>query len=193
METLDAGTHSLRVSQMMPLNTTQIRQLCSIEMQEYRDATEYHKEPGYVGAFPTIDWTGKKTYRPTHDSCLMRNMERTSFCPVCQEGMWLNLLERISLIDAFEQDCKDFPILKVTPLPLGQFRTGNDQIKGEWITVSWKNKTQEWVQFANQTSITLPKSAIGESWTVTVTFQSPEIRKKSELLESTKSFRICSM
>src|SRR5690606_36890248 len=38
-------------------------------------------------------------YRPTHDSCLMRDMMSDKFCAPDVENMWVRFLDRVSLID----------------------------------------------------------------------------------------------
>jgi hypothetical protein len=64
---------------------------------------DYDFTPEKVGAFPLFNSSGQFVgYRPTHESCLMRNMRYPHFCPVDQESIWHNLLRRISLIDGVE-------------------------------------------------------------------------------------------
>lgn len=48
-----------------------------------------------MGNYPTYDIGGKRTWRPTDEGCLMRHMQETTFCVVCQEGLWTNLLHRL--------------------------------------------------------------------------------------------------
>lgn len=69
--------------------------------------TEY--EPGYdfsrdkVEAYPTFDDGNNFVgYRPTHESCLMRDMTSTEFCAIDKENMWHNFLQRLSLIDGVD-------------------------------------------------------------------------------------------
>ena len=71
------------------------RQLCSIEIIEYGAEEEFHQKKGYIGNFPTYDIYGRKTWRPTNEGCLMRHMQETTFCNVCQEGLWTNLMRRL--------------------------------------------------------------------------------------------------
>ena len=60
-----------------------------------------------VGGFPSFDAYGRHVgYRPTHESCLMRNMRSTEFCSVDKENMWHEFLNRVDLIDE----------VKVTPV-----------------------------------------------------------------------------
>ena len=52
------------------------------------------------GDFATFDEFGSKVgYRPTHESCLMRDMLSQQFCSVDRENMWHQFLNHISLID----------------------------------------------------------------------------------------------
>jgi hypothetical protein len=55
-----------------------------------------------IGAFSSYDNWGSKTYRPTHDGCLMRDMLKPHFCSVDQENMWLKFLARMELLDGVE-------------------------------------------------------------------------------------------
>ncbi|GAB1528051.1 hypothetical protein RhiTH_011242 [Rhizoctonia solani] len=99
-----------------------LAQLCSLEVIEYGNATEFNSTEGYVGAFPTYSpleyedpdpepdrpalhdhhnhkkWA-TTSYRPTNEDCLMRQVAQPNFCVVCTEGLWLRLLSRVSLID----------------------------------------------------------------------------------------------
>jgi hypothetical protein len=48
---------------------------------------------GLVGTFPVSSRAGCVIgYRPTQDSCLMREMRNARLCPVCTEALWRNLL-----------------------------------------------------------------------------------------------------
>jgi IgA Peptidase M64 len=104
------GFHVIEFRQLTEPKPGQMpRQLCSIEIIEYGPEEEYHREKvtrflsrsfeqGYIGNFPTYDIYGRKTWRPTNEGCLMRHMSETTFCPVCQEGLWTNLLLRLVTI-----------------------------------------------------------------------------------------------
>ncbi|KAI9141648.1 IgA peptidase M64-domain-containing protein [Paraphysoderma sedebokerense] len=54
----------------------------------------------HYSAYPTWSSFGMKSYRPTNRRCLMRNMASDKFCHVCKEGMWLNFLSKIDLIES---------------------------------------------------------------------------------------------
>ena len=38
-----------------------------------------------------------KSYRPSNERCLMRNMTSSHFCAPCKEEMWLQFFARMSL------------------------------------------------------------------------------------------------
>lgn len=59
----------------------------------------YNFTPDKIGAFATYDGNGNKSYRPTHKSCLMRDMETDKFCSVDIENMWNKFFARVKLID----------------------------------------------------------------------------------------------
>jgi len=62
---------------------------------------DYEFAPGVVGAFPSFAAGGRHVgFRPTHESCLMRDMRSKDFCPIDQENMWHRFLDRVSLIDS---------------------------------------------------------------------------------------------
>lgn len=72
--------------------------LASIEAHAY--PAGYDFTPDRVGAFATFDEDGSHVgYRPTHRSCLMREMRSYKFCAVDQENMWLRFLHKVRLID----------------------------------------------------------------------------------------------
>jgi hypothetical protein len=109
---------------------------------------------GVVGTFPVSSGAGHIIgYRPTQDSCLMREMRRTRLCPVCNEALWRNLLKsdgarraRVSLIHwvhisrasdptAAMSTNASIPLLvEVRVAPLSHFRLGKP-ILGETMRV----------------------------------------------------------
>ncbi|KAJ1302413.1 hypothetical protein OPQ81_002731 [Rhizoctonia solani] len=118
---LQNGTHEVKFA-LQERGKEGLAQLCSVEVIEYGNATEFNETQGYVGAFPTyspleyedpgpdpdrpslyLTHTDKKwtttSYRPTNEDCLMRQVAQPNFCVVCTEGLWLRLLSRVSLVD----------------------------------------------------------------------------------------------
>lgn len=90
---------------------------------------EYDFRRDQVGAFPSFAAGGRLAgYRPTHESCLMRDMRSMDFCSVDRENMWHRFLDRVSLIDGL--GVRDGQVSLQTPalqgLDIKWFRTGAD-------------------------------------------------------------------
>ena len=62
-------------------------QLCHYMI--YSRGRSMNTSPQYIGAYPVYSTPGKlEGYRPTDNTCLMRSMESTHLCPICQELIW---------------------------------------------------------------------------------------------------------
>lgn len=48
--------------------------VASVDLHEFGNEEEFHYDNDYVSAYPTWDYRGGKTFRPTNAGCLMRNM-----------------------------------------------------------------------------------------------------------------------
>ncbi|KAI0238441.1 hypothetical protein L0F63_006245 [Massospora cicadina] len=115
---LSKGRHQLRfqAKEGLPVEKV-IHQLCNLELIEYAGEDKFKwDDPGHIGAYPTFSHLGEKSYRPTNEFCLMRNMSSRHFCSVCKEGLWLKFLDRISLLDELNIRLVRFP---ASPQPLG--------------------------------------------------------------------------
>lgn len=191
---LTKGRHTLSFeSGFAPPEGAPIRQLCSISIYEYGSERDFKKEPGYVGAFPTWDYRGRKSYRPTNEQCLMRNMESTFFCPVCREGMWLQFLSRITLIDSVDvaQLGGGLVSVELKAVPLAQFRVKPVQELVESYTVSWSKGGVQQDHLRDAWAFNGTAGDLGDSWQVTLTLTSSEVRRDPNgLLTSEKSFKI---
>lgn len=130
-----------------------------------------------VGAFATYNSWGRKSYRPTHDSCLMRDMNTDKFCVVDRENMWFKFLRRTGLID--EVIVNDNVAALRTP-----------QLDG--LEIRWEQKTGwNWVAIPdsdNLTEVMLPSGS--SEFRVRVTFANEEVRKSDDSLSSTFNFQI---
>ncbi|KAI2606583.1 IgA peptidase M64-domain-containing protein [Hypoxylon sp. NC1633] len=130
-------------------------QLCSFEILEYGDADEFTFEPEYHGLFPTFSDRNRTTYRPTNDFCLMRNTYRGDFCSACIEGLWLSLLEKLTLVDNITQTAQPDSSTNVTLelLPLAQFRQ-MPYSREEAYTILWYGEDENIVldEWTNGTS-----------------------------------------
>ncbi|KXN73685.1 hypothetical protein CONCODRAFT_30708, partial [Conidiobolus coronatus NRRL 28638] len=95
-----AGQHTLTVRSKTASTHPNIpRMIASVTLHEYGNESEFKIANDYYSAYPTWDVNRRKTYRPTSEGCLMRNMTSPNFCNVCKEGMWYQFLNKISLID----------------------------------------------------------------------------------------------
>ncbi|KXN73684.1 hypothetical protein CONCODRAFT_27640, partial [Conidiobolus coronatus NRRL 28638] len=95
-----AGQHTFTVrSKTASTNTKIPRMIASVTLHEYGNESEFKISNDYYSAYPTWNDKRVKSYRPTNEGCLMRNMTSSHFCNVCKEGMWHSFLNKISLID----------------------------------------------------------------------------------------------
>ena len=173
--TLEAGSHVVEISQgFSPVTGAPIRQICSVEVHEYGKGFRIIKinldsNNSYIGAYPTFDINGRKTYRPSNEACLMRNMKSNKFCPVCQEGLWLRFLKKVDLIDKLLiENTKVIAVL----VPLAHLRPLNSRIQGESLSVKWFFNGVEQIKFDGSLEI---EAEIGD-WELKVSFSTPEIR-----------------
>jgi hypothetical protein len=168
------GVHTITVSSKTPSTNPDIpRMIANINLHEFGSSVEFNPGNEHVSAYPTWSSSRVKTYRPTNAGCSMRNMTHTSFCDVCKEGMWMQFLQRISLIDDLQ--IRNFLPPKnvtLTTLQLGQFRPVESQIPGEAIHVKWYHNGNEQVALRDQFSIEADEGG----WLVEVTFETPEVR-----------------
>lgn len=133
---------------------------------------------GGLGAFKTYDDFGGMTYRPTHDHCLMRDMLYEFFCPVDQENMWIQFLNRMRLIDSVQVNTNSVEVK--TPALNG-------------LQISWfkkdGSKEVELGEFKNTAVIEKSKLAVG-NYNVKVQFTTSEVRKNSDRLKDLMSFSV---
>ncbi|KAJ3413056.1 hypothetical protein HDV05_008577 [Chytridiales sp. JEL 0842] len=176
---LTPGLHVLEFrSGFPPANSSSpIRQLCSVTMHEYQAEPEYHFDNSFISTYPTIDFAGTKTYRPTNAGCLMRNMTTPHFCSVCKEGMFLQLLQKVSVIDNVDTFCiseRKVHTAKVNVIPVAQFRPEGERIEGEKFEVTWYKDGV--VQEGLKDMLEVDVEGVEGMWEVEVKFVTPEIR-----------------
>ncbi|KAG8830081.1 hypothetical protein FRC17_005475 [Serendipita sp. 399] len=153
-------------------------QLCSFEVIEYGDESEFDFEEGNIGAYPTFTMLNETTYRPTNQGCLMRQVVLPNFCKPCTEGLWLQLLKRIELIDDLSviYDIKSENVfVQVVPVPLGQFR-GEAPTGPEFIDIVWTLNGTLVEAHNNQTQFFMPVSEAIGSWKVSLTLSTHEVK-----------------
>jgi hypothetical protein len=122
-----------------------------------------------IGAYATFDANGKKSYRPTHESCLMRNMLAENFCSVDQENMWLKFFKRVQLIDKITVKPEVRLITLETPKLNG--------IKTKWFAITKsQNRKTEIPGTLNAKAIRAPLGI--QEIELEIRFESDEIKKQ---------------
>lgn len=182
-----AGHHELTFSQKVEDGNNWVSNLTVHEF-----ASNYVFDNTKIGAYPTFSETrALLSYRPTHNSCLMRNMTSDHFCPVCQENNWHNFFSKVSLIDEV-MVTKKAPVvcIRLQMPELGQFRKG-DKVAGEQVTISWYRDSKLQAEWANKREFELPLEEATGNWEVRARFVTPEvIVDPSGLLEAKKRFSV---
>ncbi|KAF9316010.1 hypothetical protein BG003_002422 [Podila horticola] len=208
-EGFSAGSHVIEFRQGSkydnePVDDTRpIRQLCSVTMHEFMGEDQYRFDNSIISAYPTYDIIGRKTWRPSNEFCLMRNMTSTHFCSVCKEGLWHRLLSKASLLDEIQVECDENAQgegvfdLSAKLIPLGQFREHQSKrSQGEIYETRWFRNGAHQAEYDNHVKIQVPGSEEG-IWEFKTEFKTPEVRKDPRgLLKASKVFvvakRLCS-
>lgn len=98
-QSLPAGKHKMTIREK---NTDGNNVVAAVRINAY--PADYDFTPDKIAGYPTFNHRGQHVgYRPTHQSCLMRDMRSTKFCSVDQENMWHKFLNRVDLIDSVEK------------------------------------------------------------------------------------------
>lgn len=173
---LSAGTHVLKISENIKdgNNVLGFAQLWTVP-------ADYDFTPNQVAAFATLPDGGGKTYRPTHRSCAMRNMQTEHFCVVDQENLWLKMLNNVSLIDS----------LTSVPESSGLVSVKLQTILLPNLEIHWFQKTNgkyvEILQSEGQLGISLAK---GSTVKVTVDFHTPEVVLQDSSMHAEKEIKL---
>ncbi len=174
---LPSGDHRLVFKAIGDATDPRGQWLSSLTVHEY--AGDFHDEPGLVSAFPVFDSTRSVAgYRPTNESCLMRDMTHQNFCQVCQENNWMKFLDRIEMIDRASLRKSDAGILsaEVVTLELGQFRRLGQGPEHEKIEIRWFADSKELPQFRDVARWEVKSPLSASKLEVEVKLLSPEIR-----------------
>jgi hypothetical protein len=159
---LKGGTYNLEVSELVHDGNNVLGSYAL-----YAFPLEYDFSPEKVGAYGVFrSGGGAEGYRPTHDGCLMRNMELKHLCSVDKENIWQIFLNRISLIDGVEKAGSKV-ILKTPKLP---------GLKISWYRKSSGNRFEEVKSLEGLQEWTWSPSQAG-TYKVEVSFQTDEVRK----------------
>lgn len=161
-----AGQHELRFEEGIHDGDNWVS---SISVHEFKEG--YHFDPNYIGAYPLFTGTRVPGYRPTHDTCLMRNMKSDRFCPVCQENNWIKFFRSIKMIDSITvTPSGQRAIVRVDTQKLGQFSKGNGKVKFRWF----KGGVEE-VSLQGLSQVTI--FDLNARWEVEASYETPEVRK----------------
>ncbi|KAJ6460434.1 IgA peptidase M64-domain-containing protein [Mycena vulgaris] len=170
---LSAGPHTLtftlRNGARMPT-----AQLCNAEILEFGDESEFVANPGHYSLYPTYSLDNETTYRPTDEDCLMRVVTTPNFCKACLEGLWLQLLRGVSLIDAIDETCTPGApgsTLTLRLVPLAQFRAAIAGVDDSY-TVTWSKDGTVLSEWANRTVVAAGPGA----YAVSVKYATTEVR-----------------
>jgi hypothetical protein len=173
---LSAGAHKLHVEEQIH---DQDNVLAFARL--YAMPKDYDFTKNKVGAYLSYNSSGEKVgYRPTHDSCPMRDMLNPEFCVVDKENMWTRFLNRVSLIDGVD---------------VGSDRTVSVRTPklGPGLTIAWyKNdggKAVEMPELRNLATWKADSSRHGQ-FSVHVQFATPEVRKYSNRFGTDKGFNL---
>lgn len=129
-----------------------------------------------IGAFATYNEYGSKTYRPTHNSCLMRDMSVTNFCSVDKENIWHKFLSRVSLIDSVDIKIEGKQkTIKLSTLPLAGLQIKwFKKVSGTYVIIPELENKTEWSIEGSGT------------YRVMVSFRTPEVLKYSSNFDAMK-------
>ncbi|KAF8627467.1 hypothetical protein AX17_006279 [Amanita inopinata Kibby_2008] len=199
---LGSGGHQVKFTLLNGVREG-VAQLCSVEVLEFGNESEFKSTPGYYGIYPTFSDTNVTTYRPTNEDCLMRAVTTPNFCKVCLEGLWLSLLRRVDLIDSIEEDCKwrSFDdgshgtwvkTIEAKLVPLAHLRQGTSAVSAkESYSIVWYEDGRIQERFINKTVIEVDDSQIPRNYTILVKFSTDEIRLDREgLLERRREYEV---
>lgn len=188
-QSLPAGNHKLTIRE---LNSDGNNVVAAVRINAYPADYDFSRDT--VGGFPTFNQQGRHVgYRPTHESCLMRDMRSTKFCSVDQENMWHQFLQRVDLVDE----------VKVTPI---KGRDGEDeQIVSvetpnlEGLDIRWFGKETkpdgtvqevELKDLQGQKKWVAHKGEDAGDYRVEVRFATDEVRKYSERFRTVEKFSL---
>ncbi len=163
--------------------------LSSIAIYEF--GPSFHHDQGFIGTFPLFHQLGfEEGFRPTYETCLMRNMLSERFCPICQENIWIKFLSKMELIDGLSVDrSSELVSVNLSVISIGQFRSGG-ALEGEHLDIRWYQNENEREDLQGRLQWSLPTKDFQGNWKVRVVYNTLEVRRDDEFrLHSERSFR----
>lgn len=188
-QSLSAGKHKLSIREK---NADGNNVVAAVRINAY--PADYDFTPNKVGGFPSFNYRGEHVgYRPTHESCLMRNMRSTDFCSVDQENMWHKFLNRVDLIDAVEIDS----VKAQDGGEASKIRVQTPELEG--LSLRWYSevaqsdgsvKEVELEHLRDQKEWTAESGQDAGNYRVEVRFATDEVRKYSERFRTAEKFSL---
>ncbi|KAF9468663.1 IgA peptidase M64-domain-containing protein [Collybia nuda] len=195
-QTLAGGQHEVKFT-LINAEREGVAQLCSVEIIEFGDETEFVSTPGHYGLYPTFSEKNETSYRPTNEDCLMRIVTSPNFCKACIEGLWLSLLKNVSLIDDIQESCEEHSggwvkTLDLKLVPLAQFRADTMENKNEEsYTITWWKDQKILPEFTNQTRLEIAGDDAVGTYAIGVKFATQEVRiDKEKLLSAGARYKV---
>ncbi len=146
----------------------------------YSAPSDYDFTPNRVAAFATFDENQRKTYRPTHGSCLMREMTYDRFCAVDQENIWQKFTNRVSLID----DLKTQKTISGYDLQLKTIQLSGLNIR--WFQISGESV----IELKNIENLKNWTTKISGNYRLKVSFRTPEVRQYTDGFDVVRDFKL---
>jgi hypothetical protein len=119
-------------------------------------------------------------------------MTSSELCPICKEGLWLQFLKKITLIDGVTYSCSG-SMYKFTlkAIPLAGLRPDDKRIDGEKYFVRWYHDGVHLADHDNQFEFARSRENSQGDWRVQLEFKTPEVRADPMgLLISEENFSI---
>jgi hypothetical protein len=147
----------------------------------YAHESNYDYNAERVALYSTFNDSGSFVgYRPTHESCLMRNMTFKNFCSADIENMWVRFLNRVSLIDS----------LAVNSDKTMELQTPNiEGLQINWSVDTGNGQNKALPELKNKTSWKTQGYPTGK-YTATVQFETKQVRNPTSRFKVEKTVQI---
>jgi len=122
----------------------------------------------------------------------MRNMSSSELCAICKEGLWLQFLKKITLIDSVTYSCSGSTYkFTLQAIPLAELRPNDKKINGEKYFVRWYRDGIHLADHDDQFEFSRSHESSLGNWRIQLKFETPEVRSDPNgLLISEKNFSI---
>ena len=172
------GTHHLEIRRN---RATSHPVLAFAEVYAYPPGYDF--DPSAVGAYAVFDGPhSQQGYRPTHDSCPMRNMSAQEFCVADKENFWHRFLKKVDLIDSLALPVRPGTTVKLATPPL-------PDLEMHWYRLAAGGAETEITAASGQSSW-LPSAQDHGSFRVKVDFKTSEARTDDPRFHAFKDFTL---